>query len=222
MRVWYDPAALQGGSVNPSSPILVLAVAAVAALAFALGYLVGRRRNDARDRIAELEAALESAREELRAYRDRVAEHFERASDVVEAFTLRFREVYDHLATGARDLCGDRAPALAAGAPPAALPGRREEEGDEELLGEELLSDEELASEDTEAGDEFDALLRSARSGPPPAGPPDPEEPPLPDPSLAERARAALDERLAREGGAAEDAPSEAAAEGAGSGKGAH
>ena len=200
--------------MDPALPTLALAGTALAVVAFALGYLLGRRRSDARERIAELEATLESTREELRAYRDRVAEHFERASDVVEAFTLRFREVYDHLAAGARDLCGDRAPALAAGAALPALPGRR---GEEDLLGDDLLPDDELGrdGEAGEAGDEFDALLQSARAAAP-SDRPDAAEAPLPDPSLAERARAALDERLAREGAgksaeAAEPAPRDAA-----------
>ena len=206
--------------MDPSLPTLALAGAALALLAFALGYTAGRRRSDSRRRIAELEAALESAREELRTYRDRVAEHFERASDVVEAFTLRFREVYDHLATGARDLCGDRAPALAAGAPPAVLPGRPAGERDEALLGEDLLSEEELDADERAVGEEFEALLQSARGGAPAPDPPARDEAPLPDPSLAERARAALDARLARDGSAAPeevDSPPRGAAAGDGS-----
>lgn len=98
----------------------------IAASAGALvGLLVARRNNRDRLRCQELEAELAGVRAGAARYRDEVATHFTKTSELVRGLTLQYRAVYDHLADGARTLCpertmeltqGDAARALASGA----------------------------------------------------------------------------------------------------------
>ena len=86
------------------------------ALAFLLGLLggayLGRRINPSVRRIKQLEVELEKTRDLLANYRERVIRHFSRTSELFDVFTKDYRTVYQHLADGCADLCGDRAPRL--------------------------------------------------------------------------------------------------------------
>jgi hypothetical protein len=42
-------------------------------------------------------------------YRDQVAQHFMRTSELVQEMTHSYRSVYEHLASGAQHLCGEQA-----------------------------------------------------------------------------------------------------------------
>jgi len=42
---------------------------------------------------------------ELQEYREQVQEHFTKTSDLFQSLTVQYRELYDHLADGAQDLC---------------------------------------------------------------------------------------------------------------------
>ncbi|CAK0750405.1 putative DUF1043 family protein [Gammaproteobacteria bacterium] len=86
------------------------------ALAFLCGMLVGlylgQRANPSVRRIKQLEVELEKTRDLLADYHERVARHFSRTSELFESFTKDYKSVYQHLADGCSDLCGDRAPRL--------------------------------------------------------------------------------------------------------------
>jgi hypothetical protein len=73
-----------------------------------LGIVVGRRTSLDRVRCQELEAELASRRAEANRYREEVAAHFTKTSELVQGLTLQYRAVYDHLADGARTLCPER------------------------------------------------------------------------------------------------------------------
>lgn len=111
-------------------------------LALAAGILIGRRyAGDAarvRTLAAELdaqrgalervqgeklaiEAELRRAQDEAESYRGRVVDHFYGTSEQLRALTLRYRELYVHLADGARTLCPEASSALEAGLQPPAL-----------------------------------------------------------------------------------------------------
>ena len=79
-----------------------------------VGVAVGGSRS-ARIRIRALEAELQSANERHASYQDQVEKHFAQTSDLFGDLTRQYREVWDHLAQGARELCADRAPGLARG-----------------------------------------------------------------------------------------------------------
>ncbi len=96
-----------------------------------VGLLVGRRTSLDRLRCRELEAELAAVRDGASRYREDVATHFEKTSELVKGLTLQYRTVYDHLADGARTLCpermtllsqGDAARALLGGGPDPAQP----------------------------------------------------------------------------------------------------
>jgi len=105
-----------------SLPILIL----TGTVAFAVGILIGRLTGNNRQEVRELKSKLESTskerelaqaaveaakdeikrtREQLDGYRGEVVEHFTGTSRLLRDLTHQYREVYDHLATGASHLC---------------------------------------------------------------------------------------------------------------------
>ena len=75
--------------------ILMAGILAGAGLGFWLGKM-GRR--DDVERIAEVET-------ELKAYRDRVTEHFGQSAAHFQAIGQQYRELYEHMAAGSESLC---------------------------------------------------------------------------------------------------------------------
>lgn len=80
-------------------------------LSFLLGTLIGCiltysivARNN---RTHQLQVELNELSEDFRNYRDQVAHHFMRTSELVQEMTQSYRSVYEHLASGAQHLCGD-------------------------------------------------------------------------------------------------------------------
>jgi uncharacterized membrane-anchored protein YhcB (DUF1043 family) len=119
-----------------------VALIALPLIALAVGVLIGRRSSAdaarARSLAAELDAqrgalervqgeklALEAeirrARDEAEGYRGKVVEHFYGTSEQLRALTLRYRELFVHLADGARELCPEASSAIEAGLQPPAL-----------------------------------------------------------------------------------------------------
>ena len=85
----------------------------VGILCFALGtilgcigtyLLIGRYSHTAR-----LQEELSELRERFADYRDQVSRHFMRTSELVQEMTHSYRAVYEHLATGAQELCEEDA-----------------------------------------------------------------------------------------------------------------
>jgi uncharacterized membrane-anchored protein YhcB (DUF1043 family) len=56
-------------------------------------------------------------------YRRQVVQHFYGTSDQLRSLTLRYRELFEHLASGARELCPEASSALEAGLEVASLGG---------------------------------------------------------------------------------------------------
>ncbi|CAG0997356.1 Inner membrane protein YhcB [Myxococcaceae bacterium] len=107
---------------------LLIALAAGALI----GILVGRRASLDRLRCQELEAELARVRDGATRYREDVAEHFTKTSELVKGLTLQYRSVYDHLAEGARTLCPERVIELSQGDSASAFLGSGGEAADEE------------------------------------------------------------------------------------------
>jgi len=102
--------------VQVNVAFLVLGGVALLAAGLLVGLAVGRMRGQsARRKVLELEMELKQARETQAAFRDKVADHFGKTSDLVQVLTFQFRDVYEHLAEGARELCPDRLPPLGRG-----------------------------------------------------------------------------------------------------------
>ena len=86
-------------------------------LCFLLGTVIGciltysiTARNN---RTHQLQVELNELAEDFRDYRDQVTHHFMQTSELVQAMTLSYRSVYEHLANGAQHLCGDTEAAAA-------------------------------------------------------------------------------------------------------------
>ena len=91
---------------------LVLVVVAIGA-----GFFFGRMTNSAVRNSKRLDADLKQVQSELADYKQEVSHHFEKTAELVNTMTASYRAVYEHLATGAQNLCKEQASKLAMDAP---------------------------------------------------------------------------------------------------------
>lgn len=82
--------------------IVCLVVGVVAGLLIA-----PRLSNNSPSKIEELETKIQELQRHHADYRDHVSEHFSATADLVHNMTESYRDVYQHLARGAQDLCND-------------------------------------------------------------------------------------------------------------------
>jgi len=134
------------GFTSTASGWLVLTAVAASLLA---GFAAGRFVNGALRRCRALEAELAETRAELADYRDQVAGHFTKTSDLLRTLTLQYRSVYEHLAEGARALCPDRVTELSqgTGTDPLQLSAARETRHDASGARAQTASNDPFASE---------------------------------------------------------------------------
>ncbi len=69
-----------------------------------IGFMLGRN-NQPDSRQAELEEELEEARQALENYREEVSQHFSKTANLFNNLTSSYKDVYQHLAGGAQQLC---------------------------------------------------------------------------------------------------------------------
>lgn len=79
--------------------------AACLALGAAVGVIAGGRLGIGSSRVQELEAQVRRLKDDHRAYRNSVSDHFSQTAQLVQHMTDSYRDVYQHLAGGARELC---------------------------------------------------------------------------------------------------------------------
>jgi uncharacterized protein len=80
----------------------------IACLAVGLvaGLLLGRKvQAGSPARLSELEAQIQELQRHHADYREHVSEHFSTTAELVQQMTESYRDVYQHLATGAQQLC---------------------------------------------------------------------------------------------------------------------
>jgi uncharacterized membrane-anchored protein YhcB (DUF1043 family) len=86
-----------------------ISIWAVGILSFALGLVLGCIATyiflSRYSHTAKLREELSELRERFSDYRDQVTQHFMRTSELVQEMTQSYRAVYEHLATGAQELC---------------------------------------------------------------------------------------------------------------------
>lgn len=71
----------------------------------AIGYIVAGRINTNPNKLAELEQKLQDLQRNHAHYRDEVSDHFSTTAELVQQMTDSYKDVYQHLASGAQDLC---------------------------------------------------------------------------------------------------------------------
>lgn len=106
-----------------SDPVSLVIAAIVLLGVFLIGLSAGRRRSrDAAERARELEDRLQLAEDEMNRYRGEVSEHFGQTSKLLRDLTVQYKNVYEHLADGARTLCPEAGALLPHSLAEAALP----------------------------------------------------------------------------------------------------
>lgn len=87
-----------------ASMIWLVAIGCLA-IGVVVGVVVASRLSSSPSRVRELESQIRSMKENHREYRDSVSDHFSMTAELVQHMTESYREVYQHLASGAQDLC---------------------------------------------------------------------------------------------------------------------
>lgn len=75
------------------------------AVGVVVGVIFASRLNASPSRIQELENQIRSLKDGHQEYRDSVSDHFGMTAELVHHMTESYKEVYQHLASGAQDLC---------------------------------------------------------------------------------------------------------------------
>ncbi len=84
----------------------LIAVACLA-VGIVIGVVFSSRLNSSPSRVQELENQIRDLKESHNGYRENVSDHFSMTADLVQHMTESYREVYQHLASGAQDLCSN-------------------------------------------------------------------------------------------------------------------
>lgn len=103
--------------------IVALAIGAV------IGYLMGRSGEEDTSAQDALKKQLDEAQQELNSYKDQVNSHFAQTAELVNNLTESYKEVHQHLASSAQELCKD---GLAAQSLEAAMQPKLEETAEAE------------------------------------------------------------------------------------------
>jgi uncharacterized membrane-anchored protein YhcB (DUF1043 family) len=97
-------------SLQYSQTIVIIAGVALFVVGAGLGVLFGRRSSPAAQRQREAELKLDQVLQDKKAYEDDVVEHFTDTARLLNTLTEQYRDVHNHLAKGASNLCQGRGP----------------------------------------------------------------------------------------------------------------
>lgn len=84
-----------------------LTAIACLAVGIVIGVVFSSRLNSSSSRVQELENQIRDLKDNHSAYKGNVGDHFSMTADLVQHMTESYREVYQHLASGAQDLCSN-------------------------------------------------------------------------------------------------------------------
>jgi len=77
------------------------------ALGVVIGVVFASRLNTSPARVQELENQIRDLKETHNGYRDNDSDHFSMTAELIQHMTESYKEVYQHLAHGAQDLCSN-------------------------------------------------------------------------------------------------------------------
>jgi hypothetical protein len=84
--------------------------AALVFLGLWLGWAIGRRTSTAGQKYREVERKLDQVMQDKKVYEDEVVEHFTETAQLLNNLTESYRDVHNHLASGASTLCQGKGP----------------------------------------------------------------------------------------------------------------
>jgi uncharacterized membrane-anchored protein YhcB (DUF1043 family) len=85
--------------------IIWLIGAGCLALGVVTGVAFASRLNTSPSHVRELENQIKTLEEKHDRYRDNVSDHFNTTAELIQQMTESYKDVYQHLALGAQDLC---------------------------------------------------------------------------------------------------------------------
>jgi uncharacterized membrane-anchored protein YhcB (DUF1043 family) len=103
------------------------------AVGIVLGFFLAGRVNTKPNKVTELEQKLQELQRSHSRYRDEVSEHFSTTAELVQQMTDSYKDVYQHLASGAQELCSGEVASKLLPASRDSVFGNSQEEGDGEL-----------------------------------------------------------------------------------------
>ena len=89
---------------------LALVAAAAMLVGLLIGLLAGRRTSQDGQRYREVERKLDQVMQDKKAFEDDVGDHFADTAKLLNNLTESYRDVHNHLATGAASLCQGKGP----------------------------------------------------------------------------------------------------------------
>lgn len=108
--------------------IEIVGGAALLILGLGIGLLLGRRTSSQSQKNREVERKLDQILQDKKAYENEVVEHFTDTAKLLNSLTESYREVHNHLAKGASELCQGQGPVvmdrLENGGDPAEIPAQ--------------------------------------------------------------------------------------------------
>ncbi len=75
------------------------------AVGIAIGFVLAGRASADPSKVTELEQKLQDMQRSHSNYREEVSDHFSMTAELVQQMTDSYKDVYQHLATGAQELC---------------------------------------------------------------------------------------------------------------------
>lgn len=106
----------------------VIGGAVLLVLGLGIGMLLGRRTSPQSQKSREVERKLDQVLQDKKAYENEVVDHFTDTAKLLNSLTESYREVHNHLASGAAELCQGQGPVvmsrLDSGADPAEIPAQ--------------------------------------------------------------------------------------------------
>lgn len=93
-----------------TAPIIAAGGAAILIIGLLLGWLIGRRTSAANQKYRDVERKLDQVLQEKKIYEDEVVEHFSDTAKLLNNLTESYRDVHNHLASGAAALCQGEGP----------------------------------------------------------------------------------------------------------------
>lgn len=90
--------------------VLILSGAALLVIGLIVGLLIGKRTSPAATKQRDMEEQLDTLLQEHKSYQSDVTEHFSQTASLLNNLTTAYRDVHQHLALGAGNLCDTEAP----------------------------------------------------------------------------------------------------------------